>query len=253
MDDLVYDTFRPRNKNRNKLPKNNKNVNSIKNRNKHKKQNPLIKFLRFCINITMLSAVLAFVLIALTFIFYSTNLPGIKELSNITPEDSNVKVLDTDNKMLADFGAIHSTETTYSDLPVNLINAVIATEDRKFFKHRGVDLMGMVRAGYVNIFSGKIKQGGSTITQQLAKMLLLTPERTLERKMKEMILALRLERAFSKQEILALYLNKAYFGSGQYGISSASKFYFNKKIPHFLFILFFIHTNHSVWLNVLFL
>jgi penicillin-binding protein 1A len=231
MDDLVYDTFKV-DKSRRKLHKEKKNGNGRKNGNKHKKQNPLIKFLRFCLNITILSAVLAFVLISLMFIFYSSNLPSIKELSNITPEDSNVKVLDADNKILADFGAIHSTETTYSDLPVNLINAVIATEDRKFFKHRGIDLIGMIRAGYVNIFAGKIKQGGSTITQQLAKMLFLTPEKTFQRKMKEMILAMRLEKVFSKQEILALYLNKAYFGSGQFGITNASKFYFNKKVEH---------------------
>jgi penicillin-binding protein 1A len=231
MDDLVYDSFKI-DKSRRKFRKEKKGGNGRKNGKNHKKRNPLIKFLRFCLNVAMLSSVLVIVLISLMFIFYSSNLPNVKKLSNITPEDSNVKVLDADNKALADFGAIHSKETTYSDLPINLINAVIATEDRKFFKHYGIDLFGMIRAGYINIFSGQVKQGGSTITQQLAKIAFLTPEQTLERKMKEIILALKIEHAFSKQEILALYLNKAYFGSGQYGISNASKFYFNKKVEH---------------------
>jgi len=120
MDDLVYDTFKI-DTSRRKFRKENKNGNGGKNGNKHKKQpNIFIRFLKFCLNVVMLSSVLVIVLISLMFIFYSTNLPSIKELSNITPEDSNVKVLDADNEVLADFGAIHSTETTYSDLPINL-------------------------------------------------------------------------------------------------------------------------------------
>lgn len=232
MDDFVYNTVNLGKNKKAKKVGNGKNGNNRNNskRNKHKKRNIFVRFFRFCLNIAIISSVLAIILIVLALLFYSSNLPSIKELSSLTPEDSQVKVLDSNNKMLADFGAIHSSEITFYDLPTNLINAVIATEDRKFFKHHGIDFVGIIRAGYANYSSMSIKQGGSTITQQLAKMLFLTPERTIQRKIKEMILARRLEKAFSKQQILALYLNKAYFGSGQYGIASASKFYFNKNV-----------------------
>ncbi len=115
-----------------------------------------------------------------------------------------------------------------SDLPPYLIKAFLAAEDARFYEHGGVDLLGVVRAFLKNIQAGEIVQGGSTITQQVVKSLLLTPERTWIRKLKEAILAYRIDRSLSKDEILYLYLNQIYFGSGAYGVEAAARTYFDK-------------------------
>ncbi len=115
-----------------------------------------------------------------------------------------------------------------SDLPPHLIKAFLAAEDARFYEHAGVDLLGVVRAFLKNIQAGEIVQGGSTITQQVVKSLLLTPERTWIRKLKEAILAYRIDRSLSKDEILFLYLNQIYFGSGAYGVEAAARTYFDK-------------------------
>ena len=114
------------------------------------------------------------------------------------------------------------------DLPPYLPAAVLATEDRRFYSHCGVDLRGVARALYVNAKEGDMVQGGSTITQQVAKNLFLTPERSLHRKGQEMLLALWLERTFTKDQILELYLNRVYFGAGAYGVDAAAKKYFGR-------------------------
>ena len=106
--------------------------------------------------------------------------------------------------------------------------AVIAIEDRRFYSHFGVDPIGLTRAVFNNLTRGRFSQGGSTLTQQLAKNLFLKPERTLERKVQEVLLALWLERKHSKDQILEMYLNRVYFGSGSYGVEAASRRYFGK-------------------------
>ena len=106
--------------------------------------------------------------------------------------------------------------------------AVIAIEDRRFYSHIGVDPIGLTRAVFNNLTRGRFSQGGSTLTQQLAKNLFLKPERTLERKVQEVLLALWLERKHSKDQILEMYLNRVYFGSGSYGVEAASRRYFGK-------------------------
>jgi penicillin-binding protein 1A len=106
----------------------------------------------------------------------------------------------------------------------------VATEDRKFFKHSGVDLRGITRAIIKDIWAGEFVEGASTITQQLAKTLFLTHRKTLVRKIKEAILAFQLERRYTKKEILELYLNQVYFGSGAYGVQSAAKIFFGKTV-----------------------
>lgn len=115
-----------------------------------------------------------------------------------------------------------------SELPPHLVKAFLAAEDARFYEHGGVDLLGVVRAFLKNIQAGEIVQGGSTITQQVVKSLLLTPERTWIRKLKEAILAYRIDRSLSKDEILFLYLNQIYFGSGAYGVEAAARTYFDK-------------------------
>lgn len=118
----------------------------------------------------------------------------------------------------------------YEDIPEDLINAVIAVEDQRFFKHSGFDIIGFGRAFLTNIKEGSIEQGGSTITQQLAKNLFLTPEQSISRKVEELFLAWELERNYEKEEIMEMYLNSSYLGAGAYGIYDASYAFFDKDV-----------------------
>src|SRR3989338_6322460 len=115
------------------------------------------------------------------------------------------------------------------EVPKVAIHAFVAAEDAHFFSHKGIDLQGIVRAAIKNFQAGRFVQGGSTITQQVAKSLLLTPERKLSRKIKELVLAMRLEKNLSKKDILYLYLNEIYLGHGAYGIEAAAQNYFGKR------------------------
>lgn len=154
------------------------------------------------------------------------------------PETESIKIsrqpsitfLDKQGRIIASYGDIYGQSIQYGDLPKNLINAVIVTEDKRFFFHPGVDLKGIARAAYVNLKARRIIQGGSTITQQLAKNLFLTPERSFTRKLHELILSFWLEMRFSKEQLLSIYLNRVYLGSGTYGVQAASEKYFNKKV-----------------------
>ena len=142
----------------------------------------------------------------------------------------SITFLDKEGRIIASYGDIYGQSIQFNDLPKNLINAVIVTEDKRFFFHPGVDLKGIIRATYVNMKAGRIVQGGSTITQQLAKNLFLTPERSFTRKLHELILSFWLELRFTKQQLLSIYLNRVYLGSGTYGVQAASEKYFNKKV-----------------------
>ena len=142
----------------------------------------------------------------------------------------SITFLDKEGRIIASYGDIYGQTIQYKNLPKDLINAVIVTEDKRFFSHIGVDLKGIIRATYVNLKAGKIVQGGSTITQQLAKNLFLTPERSFTRKLHELILSFWLEMRFTKQQLLSIYLNRVYLGSGTYGVQAASEKYFNKKV-----------------------
>ena len=154
------------------------------------------------------------------------------------PETESIKIsrqpsitfLDKDGRIIASYGDVYGSSIQFKDLPENLINAVIVTEDKRFFHHPGVDVKGVVRAAYTNFKQRRIVQGGSTITQQLAKNLFLTPERSFTRKLHELILSFWLELRFSKEQILSIYLNRVYLGSGTYGVQAASEKYFNKKV-----------------------
>ena len=130
--------------------------------------------------------------------------------------------------MLATRGEMAGANVALKDLPPYLPKAFIAIEDRRFYSHYGVDPIGIARAAVTNVLHRGVSQGGSTLTQQLAKNLFLTQERTLQRKLQEVELALWLERKHSKTEILELYLNRVYFGSGAYGVEAAAQRYFGK-------------------------
>ena len=133
-----------------------------------------------------------------------------------------------DGSVLATRGEMAGTNVSLKDLPPYLPKAFIAIEDRRFYSHYGVDPLGILRAAVANMLHRGVSQGGSTLTQQLAKNLFLTQERTLQRKLQEAELALWLERKHSKAEILELYLNRVYFGSGAYGVEAAAQRYFGK-------------------------
>lgn len=155
-------------------------------------------------------------------------LPDIRSLNTVKKE-RGVTFESEDGKVLATYGDVTGRYIPYEQLPKPLIQAVLATEDRRFFSHMGVDVWGIIRAATMNAAAGRVVQGGSTVTQQLAKNVFLTPERSVMRKLQEVLLALALEARYSKQEILTIYLNRMYLGSGVYGLDAAAKRYFNKR------------------------
>ncbi|MBP2547540.1 penicillin-binding protein 1A [Neorhizobium galegae] len=144
--------------------------------------------------------------------------------------DFAVTFLDRYGNTIGHRGIIHEDSVPVDQLPDHLVKAVLATEDRRFFSHFGIDFLGLARALNENAKAGGVVQGGSTLTQQLAKNLFLTNERSLERKIKEAFLALWLEANLSKKEILSLYLDRAYMGGGTFGAAAAAQFYFGKNI-----------------------
>ncbi|NOY63829.1 MAG: PBP1A family penicillin-binding protein [Nitrospirae bacterium] len=165
-------------------------------------------------------------------VFYFTilkDIPPVEVLKKMHPPQGT-KVYASDNVLIGEFKIYNGRYIKLKDIPSDLINAVIATEDSRFFKHRGVDYLAITRALIKDIIHMSFKEGGSTITQQLAKMLYLSHEKTIKRKIKEAIIAFKLERNLQKEEILELYLNRAYFGSGAYGVEDASRLYFGKSV-----------------------
>ena len=156
---------------------------------------------------------------------YATYLPDISTI-NRPQHQPMVTVEADDGTKLAVYGDYTGKWLTVDKLPTSLIDALIATEDRRFRHHFGIDIFGIMRAALDNLRAGRIVEGGSTITQQLAKNLFLTPDRTFRRKIQETMLALWLEHKYSKDEILTIYLNRVYFGAGTYGVDAASERYF---------------------------
>jgi len=164
------------------------------------------------------------------FAYEASKLPTIRSLE-IPPRPPNVSVIDNTGAIIATRGE-GGTPVKLKNLPPYLPKAFVAIEDRRFYQHFGVDPIGLLRAAFTNARAGSVVQGGSTLTQQLAKNLFLTPERSLERKLQEAILALWLEAKFSKDQILEIYLNRVYFGSGAYGVDAAAQRYFGKPAAH---------------------
>src|SRR5262249_44973763 len=152
---------------------------------------------------------------ALAFVF--ATLPPIQSLE-VPKRPPTVEIVGLDGKALTMRGEMSGTDVPIKELPPYLPKAFVAIEDRRFYSHFGVDPIGLVRAAAANVLRRGVAQGGSTLSQQLAKNLFLTPNRTLWRKMQELVLALWLEHKFSKAQILELYLNRVYFGSGAYGV-----------------------------------
>jgi penicillin-binding protein 1A len=168
----------------------------------------------------------AAVLLIVSILILSVGLPDIRK-AVVMEHRPTVIMRDKNDKEFARSGDSQGAILTLQQMSPWMPKAVMAIEDRRFYSHWGVDPYGLVRAMWTNIRAGGVSQGGSTITQQLAKNLFLSPERTFTRKIKEALLALYLERRYTKDEILAAYLNRAYFGAGAYGVESAARVYFN--------------------------
>jgi len=160
------------------------------------------------------------------FLYFVSRLPD-PALLTLDDRPPNLTILAADGTVLAERG-LRRGYVRLDRLPPYLPQAVIATEDRRFYNHLGVDPIGLARAGFRNLAAGSVVQGGSTITQQLAKNLFLSPKRTFARKLEEVMYAIWLERRFSKGEILELYLNRVYFGGGTYGVEAAARRYFGR-------------------------
>ncbi len=164
-----------------------------------------------------------------SYVYLSKNLPKITSLKDYRPPIIT-QVFSDDNRKIAEFYKERRIVRPLSEMPRMLIEAFIAAEDARFYKHQGIDIFSIIRAFFKNIEAGTIVQGGSTITQQVTKSFLLTPERSYARKIKEAILAYRIDKTFTKDEILFLYLNQIYLGHGAYGVEAASENYFGKSV-----------------------
>jgi 1A family penicillin-binding protein len=157
-----------------------------------------------------------------------SGLPDTDALHRMTEMDQATAVFDAHDQLAFTIYKEQRIEVPLSDISPNLTRALLATEDQRFYQHRGFDLVRIGSAALVNLRHGRRAQGGSTITQQLARQSFLTPDKTLHRKLQELILAARIERLYTKDQILELYLNKVYFGDGLYGAEAASRGYFGK-------------------------
>ncbi len=158
--------------------------------------------------------------------FFALDLPTVDEA--VLTRRPNIRLFDATGWEIANFGDIYGASVNLKTLPSYVPAAVVSVEDRRFYSHPGVDIRGLARAFVQDIKAGARVQGGSTITQQVAKNLFLTPDRTIARKVKEALLAVKLERMFTKDEILSLYMNRVYFGNGIYGFEAASERFFNR-------------------------
>jgi len=158
--------------------------------------------------------------------YYALDLPDIDRMTAQTRRPSAV-FQSVEGEVFAAYGDLYGEPLDLGEMSPFIAQAVLATEDRRFYSHWGVDPIGLARALFVNLRAGHTVQGGSTITQQLAKNLFLTPDRTMKRKVQEVLMALWLEKRFSKEQILGLYLNRVYLGSGTFGVDAAAKRYFD--------------------------
>ena len=192
----------------------------------------MLNFLNFSVKFVIIFlAVIVFFAFS-TLWYFSVGLPDYKKLSNYQPPISS-RVYSENNKLIAEYALEKRLFIPYESIPDKIVNAFLSAEDKNFFNHPGIDAKGILRAiikNIKNISQDKRLEGASTITQQIAKNFLLTNEVTIKRKIKEAILAFRIERAYTKERILELYLNQIYLGQGTYGIAAASLEYFDKSI-----------------------
>ena len=159
--------------------------------------------------------------------WYAYDLPDIDNL-DLPARKASITLTDADGREISTYGDIYGDPLRLADVPPYLVQAIVATEDRRFFDHFGFDPVAVARAAVTNVRAGRVRQGGSTLTQQLAKNIFLKPDRTLRRKVQELLLAFWLEANFTKEQIFTLYINRVYLGSGTYGVDAAARRYFAK-------------------------
>jgi len=183
--------------------------------------------------IFLLLCLLGLTAIITFFTFFVSIVKDMPVLSPATLEANTTNVIfDKDQKLIARIGARNSEPVKIKDIPEHVRNAFLAIEDNRFYQHRGIDPRAIIRAAWSDFTVGEVIEGGSTITQQLIKNSILSPERTLKRKIQEAVLAIMVERIYTKNEILEMYLNKVYLGEGSYGIKVAARTYFGKEVKN---------------------
>ena len=184
-------------------------------------------FKAWLLKTTILLTIWGGVVVAIFIAYCCLDLPDIHEVIQ-TKKRPSITMEAEDGTVFARFGDLYGDHMSLNEIPKYIPEAIIAIEDRRFYHHFGIDVFGILRAGVRNVVAGHLVQGGSTLTQQLAKNLFLSPDRTAKRKVQEMILALELEHNYTKDQILTAYINRVYLGAGAYGIDAAAHTYFGK-------------------------
>jgi penicillin-binding protein 1A len=190
-----------------------------------------VRALRIVAAIAVLGFFGAIALVVGIFSYYGSDpkLPNLSRLDAYRPKQVT-RILDRNGAPIGELGSEKRTVVAYADIPPLLVHAVISAEDADYFKHSGLNYRGMARAFIEDVLRGRRAQGGSSITQQVVKTMLLSPERTMRRKVQEIILARQLSEKLSKEDVLALYLNQIYYGHGRYGCEEAARYYFGKSV-----------------------
>ncbi len=209
------------------MPKPVSNSQILKKRALKQQKGPWFKILKWSLLLILLLIFVGVSAIVGLFYYLGRDLPKISTLKDYEPSIITT-VYSDDNRKIAEFYRERRVVVPLEQIPKQLQQAFIAAEDSRFYKHQGIDIYSIIRAFFKNLEAGTIVQGGSTITQQVTKSFLLTPERSYERKIKEALLAYQIDKAFSKDEILYLYLNQIYLGHGAYGVQAAAENYFGK-------------------------
>ncbi len=189
-----------------------------------------MKLIKIIFYLVGLGLIVALAGLGVLYHLYNTQLPSVDELGEVRYQ-MPMRIHDREGGLIAEFGDQRRFPVSYDQLPPVLVDAFVAAEDDRFFEHIGVDFLGLARAGIELVRTGEKSQGGSTITMQVARNFYLGREKTYTRKLYEILLAVKIERAFSKEDILALYLNKIFMGHRAYGVKAAAQIYFDKDLP----------------------
>lgn len=189
----------------------------------------LMKLIKLFLWLGLLGVVIGTISIASLYYYLEPSLPSIENLKSVKFQVP-LRVYSNDQKLIAEFGEMRRIPLAYGDIPKPMVQAFLAAEDDRFFEHPGVDYKGLLRAAYQLLLTGERRQGGSTITMQVARNFFLSSEKTFTRKFSEIFLSLRIENELTKQEILELYLNKIYMGNRAYGVGAAAMVYYGKTV-----------------------
>src|SRR3954471_6991183 len=189
----------------------------------------LVRWWAFPLLLVAATFLVGVILVAFAAVIVYPTLPSLEVLTDYQPKIP-LRVYSVEGSLLGEFGEERRAFVAISDVPKSMVNAILAAEDERFYQHRGVDYIGVGRAALSNFVSGGVRQGASTITMQVARNFFLSKERTITRKFNEMLLAFKIERSLTKEQILQLYVNQIYLGQRAYGFAAASQIYFGKPL-----------------------